>query len=162
MASICGRNGKAGSLTIKGKNMQYLLDPSQPQRASPDPRLQTLVQCWEMRPCTHTSPTTGTEACGRSNNNNKKRERENRTHRTCGVVARTSEKCSQTRPDTYAGLQPNPRASSLLRRLRKSRPTPQWFCCHYPRRPPWCRSKLPVCFSPPPQAEIVCSAVAPR
>ena len=80
MASICGRNGKAGSLTIKGKNMQYLLDPSQPQRASPDPRLQTLVQCWEMRPCTHTSPTTGTEACGRSNNNNKKRERERTGH----------------------------------------------------------------------------------
>lgn len=36
--------------------MQYLLDPSQPQRASPDPRLQTLVQCWKTQPCDILTP----------------------------------------------------------------------------------------------------------
>ncbi|KAJ8790127.1 hypothetical protein J1605_004710 [Eschrichtius robustus] len=79
----------------------------------------------------------------------------------CSVAARTSQKCSQARPDTYAGLRPNPRASSLLHRLRKIRPTPLWFCCRFRRRPPWCCSKLPVCFSPPLQAEIACSPVSP-
>ena len=159
MGSICGRNDKAESLNIKGK--KHAESPgSRSLRASPDARLQTLVQCWKMQPCDILAPLLVLKLVTAAKK--KKKKRENGTHGTCGVVARTSGKCSQARPDTYAGLQPNPRASSPLRRLRRSPPILQWFCCHYPRRPPWCRRNLPVCFSPPPQAETICSAVAPR
>lgn len=120
--------------------MEHLPSPGQPRRASRG----------SMAPKTRSL---STPLILPTVNTSKKEKRARRT-------PRTGQKRWQAAPHTYAGRRPNPRASNQLRRLRKSRPSPLWFCCRFPRRLPWSCRQLPVCFSPPPRPRS--SAVRPR
>lgn len=131
---MCGRKDKAQGSAIKERKHATSESRSIPESLS-GIHVSPNLLCLDRAAARHT---TDIEDCEHQ------QVIEDRARRMPGGVASINQKRSQVTRDTYAGLRPNPRASNQLRRLRKSRPTPRWSCCRFPRRLPWFRSKLDV------------------